>query len=1038
MYNIIKYKETFAKAIAEMWRKSANGWSGKYSDMTEEKVIKELNDSSRVTTFLIEKENEVLGYCDIRKYCTDALEIKLLNTRYDYHGKGIGKTLVLKAIEETAVQGYPRLDLMTWAGNEKSIPLYKKCGFFFISGDSMIYLTSFIPYVLTTEAVAEFFNEVDWYKDLKREIDMEPDGVNDENGFCKYEYKWEKNEKFLRMQFEKSGRGLTLLETDDYIFSSKIPEQQLVFGQSYTATYEVVNKTGKQLEIEMKGISNKHISIHVDMKKTVIERTEFEVPFFVEQCDEQIDSDKTHPVVATEIIINGKKANFKIGVKPASPILLQMRGTDAAAAFANRESYKNSNTKMYLDIGNNFDDEATFNFYLDDNDDIEFLNKGFEVSLMPNEKKSLEINCTIKNFHFYDEAIEVIATFRDGRKLEIKQRLTSVFKGREGKFFGEEKDYFVIVNGPFSAKLNKANNRIFLRVFENDNVYEVNRVTLNYVKIVKPCLVEFDSKVAKKVVSYEEGDSIIMKAVYTATEIENIEIVVVIKLSASGICEYYYEIFNQSTVGSSNPISILQGAYQKMANGVMPIHSKFVNICDRNYESIEHFNVNELTENWLFSSSKDVTRAMWWDPILKPKLDEWFLSFEHHISVLQPNTTVTTKPIKIALNTFKEWRECRDFVHKKSCWADEHLTDDLEITINEGNPFVKDELIVNVIEHKQKFLCGDFTARSKNTGESKKVALSSNDQLTKADLSIDLKNDYTIDVIQTEYETTALIMEKSFAVIKRKDTSVEKLILKEDGKRVYSFDNGLIKMKLSPEFSPGLCSLKIHDIEYLESAFPSAKAKSWYNPWVGGIYTAPEGLDTRSLLQEKVNCEFTTLTDQFQNEWQGIKTSLQVTLNEHYKGLQVDNYFLTLPGASVLCHIAEVFQNTGTYMNDELFETGHFFSINGELLKNYLQFTNEIGDRRKYKIGTDLSTLFIDRPVLIGNKEIDTKLQLFTNYHKVKPWFPINQLDASCFIFENITLGNKERTFTTPSFYVFTNEFIEERFLNLSNIVFKR
>lgn len=41
--------------------------------------------------------------------------------------------------------------------------------------------------------------------------------------------------------------------------------------------------------------------------------------------------------------------------------------------------------------------------------------------------------------------------------------------------------------------------------------------------------------------------------------------------------------------------------------------------------------------------------------------------------------------------------------------------------------------------------------------------------------------------------------------------------------------------------------------------------------------------------------------------------------------------------------------------------------------------------RRKYKIGTDLSTLFIDESSLIGNKDVKTKLQLFTNVNKVKP-----------------------------------------------------
>lgn len=57
----------------------------------------------------------VVGYCGLSEYREDegALYIPLLNVRVDYHGKKIGKLLLLKAIERSIELGWPRLDLYT-------------------------------------------------------------------------------------------------------------------------------------------------------------------------------------------------------------------------------------------------------------------------------------------------------------------------------------------------------------------------------------------------------------------------------------------------------------------------------------------------------------------------------------------------------------------------------------------------------------------------------------------------------------------------------------------------------------------------------------------------------------------------------------------------------------------------------------------------------------------------------------------------------------------------------------------------------------
>src|SRR5690554_7555210 len=120
-----------------MWNKSAAEWGGFETVYDEKRVIDENEDSANLNIWLALDGDEVVGYCSFAEYREDkgASYIPLLNVRPDYHGNKVGKALLLRAVEEAIAQGWPRLDLHTWPGNLKAVPLYKKCGFFWEKQD---------------------------------------------------------------------------------------------------------------------------------------------------------------------------------------------------------------------------------------------------------------------------------------------------------------------------------------------------------------------------------------------------------------------------------------------------------------------------------------------------------------------------------------------------------------------------------------------------------------------------------------------------------------------------------------------------------------------------------------------------------------------------------------------------------------------------------------------------------------------------------------------------------------------------------------
>ncbi len=214
-FKIIEYTPAYAQAVADMWNNSGDGWGGDLSIRTAEDVIAEVRSGAYLNVFLAELNGEILGYASLSKYFGDnsALYLHLLNVRPAWHGKKIGKALVLSCVNRTIELGFPRLDIHTWPGNTKAVPLYKKCGYMWEDRTDSTHLVNFIPTVLATDACKEFFATADWYEDSVRKIEIKPDGVK-ENLFEVFRYDWEKDGHMLAAGFERTGRRMRLLETE--------------------------------------------------------------------------------------------------------------------------------------------------------------------------------------------------------------------------------------------------------------------------------------------------------------------------------------------------------------------------------------------------------------------------------------------------------------------------------------------------------------------------------------------------------------------------------------------------------------------------------------------------------------------------------------------------------------------------------------------------------------------------------------------------------------------------------------------------------
>ena len=1025
---IVEYTPAYAKAVAEMWQKSAEGFNGENCDQTEESVLAAHANSADINTYLAVLEDEVLGYCAFSKYLKDegALHIRLLNARYDLHGKGIGKALVKKAVERTIELKWPRLDLYTWPANIKAIPLYKKCGYFFENRQDTTHLMNFIPTVMHTEAVKDYFKDADWYDDMKRTINMEPDGRG-ENGFDFYEYNWDSNGKKLRMEFERKGRGLSLIETDDYMISLSAPFPNLIFGRSYKASYEIINKSGKSLTVEITGKDDKNIQFSLNKRIEVIHKEIVEGEFYISEIEEEFGSFKTHPGVAADVVINGKKAFFKLGIVPIFPGKISFACDDL-------ERYSGENFNMYIDIESYLNENGVFEFELPECRNIEFSKREFKIQMRKNQKTSIPVQCILKNPSIYQVELDIKVTLESGEKAQFKKNAGAIFRGRNSFFGGEVDNKYVIVNGVNKLTLDKNYNQVEIFIGEKKkDIYIV------YPKLGRPYSDEFSSMQIRNVKWYFEKEKMVLSGEYVSNKFKNVIVRTIFRICQNGIFEHFYEIINTSNEEINEEIYIKQILHYRIEGASLPYDNKIIYNTEPRMDDVGYYDGEKISENWIFSNRQEETESIIWPENSKVEYDGWFLSFEQNIGKLKVGELRATEPVYLAYSTFNNRNEARRFALKSNDGNVLSSAEDFEIDIDNKNPFVSENFHINIIENRALSYNGEIIIKSQNNFFDE-VHLKLENETNKISIPINAEKGFEKDLIHIDSKFGTTSFERKTQVFFVKNIDLKSQVTEENGLKVYSINNGVMNIKASPEFSKGIFSLEFMDKEWLDNSFPNPGPRTWYNPWFGGIQNLPEELieNARILPKEHVGMEFALKIDTLGNRWNGIKTTLCFANEEDYRGLKIKQYFLMLPGVPILLNMAEVTNNMNKYMNSETITNVAFFKTSEDIKNSWVTVKNYGDGINKYRAGIRTYDIYPNSSPLFGCEDLEYKIQVSMDFKEYVQWDYLSTKDLACFNRKKVSLAPGETKLLPKVFYIFTKEHISDKLLkNLQNIRFE-
>jgi len=168
-----------AEKLVEMWKASDNQWPGTWSGGTEitPQMVTEWHQRQKmIDTYVFEIGDKIAAYCSFneRPEEKNVGYVALLNVAPEYQGRSLGRKLLQRCLERCSELGFHLLTLGTWSGNLKSVPLYKKTGFYWVP-DTDVWMLNFVPSILNLPCTRPFFSRHDWYKTFERALTQDED-----------------------------------------------------------------------------------------------------------------------------------------------------------------------------------------------------------------------------------------------------------------------------------------------------------------------------------------------------------------------------------------------------------------------------------------------------------------------------------------------------------------------------------------------------------------------------------------------------------------------------------------------------------------------------------------------------------------------------------------------------------------------------------------------------------------------------------------------------------------------------------------------
>jgi GNAT superfamily N-acetyltransferase len=306
--------------------------------ITAERVFDAQKKSKDIRVLVAYEDDKIVGYCNVCDSNLDheAAYVGLLGVNPHYQGQGFGKALLIEAAESAAEAGKRRLDLHTWAGNLKALPLYKRTGYNWVPATRVL-MESHIPGILGNELFQPFFEKYDWYDSFKREIQQETDDITEHNlGVFKYHFEGDGSDS-LDVTVDREAKGICafrLTFEGKTISASVRPNTHVGYigFREYPVELVIENGTEDKLTFSMDIHSSTHFSAEINDDSSGLlaagESTKINGVYSIDgearPIDREINADEKVPTQTEWTLKLGtKKISLYSGLIPTTPVMVR-------------------------------------------------------------------------------------------------------------------------------------------------------------------------------------------------------------------------------------------------------------------------------------------------------------------------------------------------------------------------------------------------------------------------------------------------------------------------------------------------------------------------------------------------------------------------------------------------------------------------------------------------------------------------------------------------------------------------------------------
>jgi len=902
------------KRLARLFNVTGRAWpDGGWDPITPQEAERRAREDRGLGCFVAEVGDKIVSLCDLSAKPTERNRayVPFLTGDPDYQGRGFGKAVLLRAVERVYQRGIARVDLHTWPGNLKAVPLYKKSGFMWSPGPSDwgVHMQNFTPGARRNPIARKFFRKHDWYGTMKRDLSLTPD--EHKRGKVRvYEYEWEEDGDRLRMVYDRQSWGLLEIETNDFLAGCFLEEEKLIAGVPQRITWRLVNRRREALDVVLVASGDEGVGFDRKDILQVRDEARLEAEFEIDPEIKDKEKEPRVPVVRTELLVNGEPITLSAGFEVKQALHFSLDGDGQGLRPGRAE-------RVVIQCRNELEKPLQGHVRLAAPAGVELDRASARVRLPA--RGTAELPVTIRAAGSGPIALKVKARAKVGnRAVAPKAADLHAHVLGPGDVVGHvEKDRVVLESTTLRVSTSRRGGWTMV-IDKVRNRWEIAGLPAPQVGPPFPEDDFFDTRCEARI-EQEPGRVV---AVLTTPSVYRPGVVLERRIALSNlpVIEVQDALVNGSEARLEGVLQIGVGLNVRGGMTAAPTSEGIVReVSSGAGRSLGEHRLSENGKDWpegwvAREDTEGVTTAVLWDHAKRVEVHNGWGQVQRAFPAAEPGTSTTAGPFYVFVGdgdyfTVQRWwqmlfgtREDREqrrpetrrplefglrprplVVHGGSARAKLVADSVGRVELNGGLSLKMPEgLRIRPRETK-------FTGTSQKHVAEQRVTVSRRARLPEGGYFAEA----------TARIDRAIYRERQPIIVLGDPEAAVRVRRRRKGGGLLCIDNGLLALTVAPGFQGSAISLERNGEELLRSAYPEARPLAWENPWFGGIQPRLGGIGGRELLREQVRTREIRRRGSQGIVWRGVRVSWSPKQEQaRHSRMAVD--YLLAPGSGIL------------------------------------------------------------------------------------------------------------------------------------------